>query len=229
MADAALAEVSATDLAGLPQYQSLLADCRKICGKAERTVIEQFWRLGERIRRELPSDRDGSYGKNVILALEADLATDRTTLRRADQDHETWTLAEILDNVSTMLTWRKLRMLVALDEPLRKQIEERIRSGELRTDDDVRRAINLLKSDLGLLPPPMGDVEPELFGVKGVSADKLRSLWRHAKPLDRCLLVRALIPEMELEKAARPEALAAIRATREQLDEYERRLGEGAE
>lgn len=232
MADAGLATVTADDLASSPQYQSLLADCHEICERIRRNLLLDYWDLGQRIHRALPETHEERYGQELILSLEKDLVVDRTTLWRAVKFYRTHTRPEIVaaGENARLLTWSKVRMLLPLPDDLRLQIEERIRSGELRTDDDVRQAINLLKSDLGLLPgPAIGEVEPELFGVKGVSADKLRSLWRRAEPLDRCLLVRAMIPEMELEKADRREALAAIRATREQLDDYEQRLGEGAE
>jgi len=225
-----LAKVEPTEIALSPAYRKLLADCQDICESIRRSTIEHFWRLGERIHREIPEDREDHYREAIILSLERDLQIDRTTLWRAIQVYQTYDLPDILDTVSRMLTWRKIRMLLPLPDAQRKQIEERIRSGELRTDNDVRLAIYELKRALGELPPsPLGDAEPDLLGVKGIKADKLRVLWWRATPIGRALVIRALIPEMDLDRAERKEALGAIQAIRQQLDEYEKRLGVATE
>jgi len=226
-----LVPVSDGDIAQTEQYQRLLADCREITEGAERHLIKQFWTLGERISRELPPDRADVYGKHIILALERDLATDRTTLWRAIQVYHTWALPEILDNVSKLLTWRKIRMLVSLDAPMRKQIEERIYSGELRTDEDVRRAIDRLLDDAGkrkALPSGSARHQLHLAGFdEEIVRKPLSTLWNKFDSVGRAMLVTALIPSLGLDDADRPQALELIRAMRRQVDEVEKHLGEG--
>ena len=228
-----IAPVSDGDIAQTKQYQQLLADCREITEGAERHLIQQFWTLGERISREMPTDRADSYGKRIVLALERDLATDRTTLWRSIQVYHTWALPEILDNVSKLLTWRKIRMLVALDAPLRKQIEERIYSGELRTDEAVRRAIDRLLEDAGkrkALPARAARNQLSLAGFDEDVVEKpLATLWNKFDSVGRAMLVTALIPSLGLDEADRPQALELLRAMRRQVDEVEAKLGEGAE
>ena len=127
-----------------------------------------------------------------------------------------------------MLTWRKLRMLLPLPDEMRKQIEERIYSGELRTDDDVRAAISLAKRDAGQLPAsPLGDAQPDLFGIKGLKADTIEKIWRRVDPISRGLTLRLLIPHLGLEQVDRKDAVATMKAIRQQFEDYERRLGDG--
>ena len=226
--ETALAKAEPSDIAESPQYQQLLADCREIWESARRSVIEHMWRLGERIDKELPTSHEGRYGQGIILALERDGIGDRTKLWGAVKVYRTYDQASILDGSSSMLTWYKLRALVALPDDLRLQIEERIRSGELRTDDDVRAAINLLKQGAGLLPAsPLGDAQHALFEIKGLHAGTIEKIWRRADPIGRGLTLRLLIPHLGLEKVDRKDAVATMSAIRQQLEEYERQLGEG--
>lgn len=218
------------ELSSSPKYRKLLADCQEICESGRRSTLLHYWALGERISRELPESHEDRYGAQIIVQLEKDLRiADRTTLTRAVQLYRAYTKRAFVPHGTHayLLTWSKMKMLLPLPEDLRKRIERQILSGKLRTDDDVRSAIEEAKRKLGLLPPPvMGDADPDVLGVKGVKAGQLRTLWRRATPLDRALLVRALIPELELDRIERQDALGALRAMRQQLDDYEERLGE---
>ena len=228
MADAPLAEVSADDLAASPQYQSLLADCREIWDSARRSAIEHMWRLGQRIDKALPANHEGRYGQGIILALERDGIGDRTKLWRAVQVYRTWDQASIFAKVASMLTCRKLEMLVALPDELRLQMEERIRSGELRTDDDVRRAIGLLKSDLGLLPPPSLPREQFLLDLDIDPRKPLQTTWNRSDPIKRVALLARLVPWLELDQIDRKDALAAGKALQGVIADYLKTLDEGA-
>lgn len=224
-----LAVPAAAEIAASPQYQELLADCREITERTERNLVEGFWHLGERIAKDLPDSREETYGKQIIRALERDLSIDRTTLVRAVQVYRTWSLPEIGDTCVTNLTWRKIRMLVALDEPLRKQIEARILSGELRTDDDVHKAIQALKSDLGMLPAnASGTPRYQLeLDIDFDTDTPLRVSWGKSEPLKRAALMLDLMPRMGLETVDRPDALRMVTALRKRLDQLERRLNKG--
>lgn len=227
----AVAEESSVEAVRNTQaYQALLADCREITQRAERSVIEGFWRLGERVCRDLPPNREESYGKQIILALEGDLATDRTTLWRAVQVYETYTLDKILDNVSRMFTWRKLRMLLALPEALRHQIEALIESGKLRTDDQVRLAILDLKHTFGLDRPALGEPRYQLeLELGDIDANRpLRVIWGKTSPINRIHLLIELMGKAQLDQADRGQALKSLSYARERIGALERRLGGGA-
>jgi len=226
-----LALPAAADIAASPQYQELLADCREISERTERNLVEGFWHLGERIAQDLPESREETYGKQIMLALERDLAIDRTTLVRAVQVYRTWALPEIGDTCVTNLTWRKIRMLVALDEPLRKQIEDRIRSGELRTDDDVHKAIQALKFDLGMLPAnASGTPRYQLELDLDIDTNKpLRVLWGKADPAEQTHLVANLIAKINPAGIGRRDALQAMKLLERSVAILRRRLDAGGD
>ena len=220
----ALARVDEGAIRPTREYQSLLADCREIRERGRQSLLMHYWELGERIAQELPEEREDRYGQGIILALEQDLAADRKTLWRAVQLYRTYSnqaLSPHGDN-AWLLTWSKVRMLLPLPEEMRKEIQQRILSGELRTDDQVRLAIHEGKQVRGLLPPsPLGEAEPDILGVKGINGDKLRTLWRRASFRDRAVLARALLKEMDWAHVARAEALFALRLIGQTIEECE--------
>jgi len=228
-----LAPVADGDITASQSYQELLTDCQEIREQGRRNLIAHFWTLGERIAKELPADHEDRYGHAIILGLEQDLPMDRTTLWRAVKLYQTYDQASILDTRSTMLTWRKLRMLLPLPDEMRKMIEDRIYSGELRTDEDVRMAIQMLKQDMGLLPPPPARSARNQFILAGFDEDLIRkplsTIWNKQDPVHRAMLLTALIPTLELDQEERPQALEVIGAMRRQLNDYEKGLGRGHE
>jgi hypothetical protein len=112
-----------------------------------------------------------------------------------------------------MLTWSKMKMLIAVDdEAARGHFYDLIVSGKLRTDNDLRTAIGQYRVEAGSLPPsPLGDAAPGIFGIKGLRADKLQTLWRRAAPPDRAAVVAVLIPHLGLDHCDRRSALKGIR------------------
>jgi hypothetical protein len=228
MATTEIVPVSDDELRASPHYQRLLASCLTICEKARISVLHYMWKLGERIRSACPLDRDETYGKQIILNLERDLAIDRTTLIRARQTYDKFHLEDIGDGSSPMLTWGKLRMLLPLEDAEMHYFLDRIRSGELRTDDDLRTAIALYEVENGTRPPsPLGDAAPGIFGIKGLHAEKLQTLWRRAAPPDRAAVVAVLIPHLGLDHCDRTSALKGIREIESALAEYKKRINRG--
>jgi len=224
-----LVAVSDGDIAQSQQYQQLLADCREIQESARRSALDHYWRLGQAIDKAAPQEQRDEWGANVIPQLEADLAIDRTTLWRSVQLYEQFNQASLLAH--GQLTWGKLRLLLPIPPELRAQILPRIESGELRTVDDVRRAITFLKQDLGMLPPPPARAARNQLTLAGFDEDvvekPLGTLWNKFDPIGRTMLVTALIPSLGLDGADRPQALELLRAMRRQVDEVEAHLGEG--
>ncbi len=226
-----LVPVSDGDIAQTEQYQQLLADCREIQESARRSALDHYWRLGQAINKTAPREKREEWGASVIVQLEADLSIDRGTLVRCAQLHEQFDQATLVAH--GQLTWGKLRLLLPIPAELQAKILPRIESGELRTVDDVRRAITFLKQDLGMLPPPPARAARNQLSLAGFDEDvvekPLSTLWNKFDPIGRTMLLTALIPSLGLDEADRPQALELLRAMRRQVDEVEAKLGEGAE
>ena len=224
-----LVPVADGDIAQTEQYKALLADCREIQESARRSALDHYWRLGEAIDKAAPQEQREEWGASVIPQLEADLTIDRTTLWRSVQLYEQFNQPSLL--AARRLTWGKLRLVLPIPRELQAQILPRIESGELRTEDDVRRAITFLKQDLGMLPPPPARSVRNQLHLAGFDEDIVRkplsTLWNKFNSVGRAMLVTALIPSLGLDDADRPQALELLRAMRRQVDEVEAHLGEG--
>jgi len=226
-----LVPVGDGDIAQTEQYKALLADCREIQESARRSALDHYWRLGEAIDKAAPREQREEWGASIIPQLEADLAIDRCTLVRCVQLYEQFNQASLV--AARQLTWGKLRLLLPISRLLQAQILPRIESGELRTEDDVRRAITFLKQDLGMLPPPPARNARHQLHLAGFDEEivrkPLQTTWNKLDPFGRTMFVTALIPSLGLDGADRPQALELLRAMRRQVDEVEKHLGEGAE
>ena len=205
--------------------------CREISESLRQSTVEHYWLLGQTISEalapgEASEETRKEWGARVILALESALGVDRTTLWRAVQCFQCFRQDHLVSD--TRLSWRKVRLLLPLPEDQRREILDLIYAGKLRTEDDVRVAIINLRHRLGLSPPPpLGDAQPTLFGIAGLHLNTLNTIWRRTNPIERGLVVRELIPHLELERAERKDALGTLRAIRQKLDEYEKQINAG--
>jgi len=124
-------------------------------------------------------------------------------------------------------------MLLPLAPDQRDSLLKRILAGELRTDEQVRLAILDLKEAAGdrkALPSHAARDQLHLAGFGDEVVTKpLSTVWNKLQPTGRAMFVTSLVPALGLEEADRPEALDLLGALRRQVDDYERRLGEGAD
>jgi len=149
----------------------------------------------------------------------------KTTLKRSRQLYDTFKLNEIGDDSSPFLTWSKAVLILPLSDEHRQQILARIQAGELRTDDACRTAIFLMLEAVGQRrPSPLGDAKPGIFGIHGLHAEKLQTLWGKASPPDRATVVAVLIPHLGLDRTDRRTALRAFHDIQRAVEDYARRL-----
>lgn len=159
------------------EYEALRDRCVDILIEAEQNFLQSMWSLGQVVIEAVGEGRP-EYGAQVVHRLAADLGVDHTHVYRAIQLYETYPKSKIFDTRSTIraLTWRKVRMLLPLPPSLRAEMEKRLASGELRTDEELRTAIYQRKVELGMVD--MDYTPPAHLGVKGVDAEKARTLLR---------------------------------------------------
>jgi hypothetical protein len=221
-ASAQIMPVADADITRSQAYQESLARCREICESLRRDLVEHYWNLGQEISACLGAGRE-EWGARII-SLEADLGIDRATLWRAVQLYQTFRLADLTR--PGRLTWGKLRLLLPISPDLRAEILAQIESGDLRTTDDVRIAIIRLRQQRGeLLAPAAREDQLALFGLHGITAERIAKAWTHAQPQQRAALMRSIfIPSLGLEEMPRKQALSEIRELKKDLEAYERRL-----
>ncbi len=159
-------------------------------------LTQLYWQIGRRINSELLQGQRTEYGKQVIAELARMLTIDfgkgwserqlRYCLRVADIFPE----PEILHTVCSQLSWSHLRLIIQIDNPLKRdfyleicrlerwsvrQLQERINSLlyertaiSKKPEDTIRQDLDLLR-DQGQLSPDLTFRAPYVLDFLGLS------------------------------------------------------------
>ncbi len=118
----------------VPTDHRLFADVRHLIDAARQRVAsvvnaeltQLYWQIGRRINSEILQGQRAEYGKQVIAELAKQLATEfgkgwserqlRYCLRVADIFPD----AEILHTVCSQLSWSHLRLIIQIENPLKR-------------------------------------------------------------------------------------------------------------
>jgi predicted nuclease of restriction endonuclease-like (RecB) superfamily len=115
--------------------QDLVADLRRLIADARRQAAAAvnaaltllYWRLGNRIRREVLGSERAGYGEQIVATLSHQLTTEfgrgfeRTNLTRMMKFAEAFPHEEIVATLSHQLSWSHFRELLPLDKPLQRE------------------------------------------------------------------------------------------------------------
>lgn len=115
--------------------QALLAELRGLIDAARQHVAQTanatltmlYWRIGQRIRREVLNDQRAEYGQEILPTLSAKLVRDYGTgfgaknLARMIQFHEIFPDEEIVVSLSRQLSWTHFIALIPLKQPLERE------------------------------------------------------------------------------------------------------------
>jgi predicted nuclease of restriction endonuclease-like (RecB) superfamily len=124
------------ELIPLPQVpETLVEDLRRLIAEARRQVAAAvnvgltllYWRLGDRIRREVLDSARAGYGEQIVATLSHQLAGEfgrgyeRTNLTRMIKFAEAFPDEKIVATLSHQLSWSHFRELLPLDRPLQRE------------------------------------------------------------------------------------------------------------
>lgn len=112
----------------------LLADVRLLIDAARQRVAstvnaeltQLYWQIGNRVNVELLQGQRAAYGKQVILELAKQLTTEFGKGWSERQLHyclriaEVFPDAKILHTLCSELSWSHLRLIIQIDEPLKR-------------------------------------------------------------------------------------------------------------
>jgi len=112
----------------------LLADVRRLIEEARRQTAVAvnagltllYWRIGDRIRREVLGGERAAYGEEIVSALARQLEAEygrgfaEKSLRRMVQFAEVFPDEQIVATLSRQLSWSHFRELLPLDQPLQR-------------------------------------------------------------------------------------------------------------
>ena len=182
----------------------LLADIRQLIEgarqraaaavNAELTML--YWHVGQRIRTELLQGQRAEYGKQIVATLSAHLTRE---YGRGWSEQQLWYCIQaaerfpdevILHTVCGELSWSHLRLLLPIDDPLKRdfyieiarlerwsvrQLQERIKSMlyertaiSRKPEETVRRDLQALR-DEGLLSPDLAFRDPYILDFLGLA------------------------------------------------------------
>ncbi|MBI4450047.1 hypothetical protein HY634_03240 [Candidatus Uhrbacteria bacterium] len=121
------------ELAGDPEYQGLVSECRK----RFTGVVESYWEIGKRISTFLAKgDRKSRYGKRIFQTLADDTGIEASTLYRSRQLFDGLPEKKMIGQFQE-LSWSRMRKLTPLlktpearEAVLEKASELREMSGE---------------------------------------------------------------------------------------------------
>jgi predicted nuclease of restriction endonuclease-like (RecB) superfamily len=182
----------------------LLADVRHLIDAARQRVAsvvnaeltQLYWHIGRRIGTDLLQGQRGEYGKQVVLELARQLTAEfgkgwgERQLRYCVRVAEVFPEAEILHTLCSQLSWSHLRLVIQIDDPLKRdfyieicrverwsvrQLQERINSLlfertaiSKKPEDTIRQDISLLREQ-GQLSPDLTFRDPYVLDFLGLS------------------------------------------------------------
>ena len=139
-------------------------------GNAELTQL--YWHIGRRISAEALQGQRGEYGKQVVAELARQLTADfgkgwsERQLRYCARVAEVFPAAEILHTLCSELSWSHLRLLIQIDDPLKRdfyieicrverwsvrQLQERINSLLFERTAIAKKPEDTIRQDISLL------------------------------------------------------------------------------
>jgi hypothetical protein len=112
----------------------LLADVRQLIDSARQRVAstvnaeltQLYWQIGSRVSAELLKGQRAEYGKQVVAELAQQLTTEfgkgwsERQLRYCLSIAEVFPDAHILHTLCSQLSWSHLRLIIQIDEPLKR-------------------------------------------------------------------------------------------------------------
>ena len=115
--------------------QTLVEDLRRLIAEARRqaaaavnvTLTLLYWRLGDRIRREVLGSERAGYGEQIVVTLSHHLAAEfgrgywEKNLRRMVQFAEAFPDEEIVVTLSRQLSWSHFQALLPLSRPFQRE------------------------------------------------------------------------------------------------------------
>ncbi len=169
---------------------------QRVAGAVNAELTQLYWQIGRRMNSELLQGQRAEYGKRVIAELARQLITDfgkgwsERQLRYCLRVAEIFPEVEILHTVCSQLSWSHLRLIIQIDDSLKRdfyleicrlerwsvrQLQERINSLlyertaiSKKPEDTIRQDLDLLR-DQGQLSPDLTFRDPYVLDFLGLS------------------------------------------------------------
>lgn len=128
----------------------LLADLRQLIAEARQDVARQvnsalvllYWRVGQRIRRDILKEKRAEYGEQIVASLSQQLSQEfgpgwsPRNLAHMIRFAEVFSDAKIVHTLCAKLSWSHFRLIIYLDDDLKRDFYSemsRIEAWSVRT------------------------------------------------------------------------------------------------
>lgn len=192
-----LADAATSANALLPHVRQLIGAARqRVASTVNAELTQLYWHIGQRISTELLQGQRGEYGKQVVAELARQLTAEfgkgwgERQLRYCVRVAEIFPDAEILHTVCSELSWSHLRLVIGIEDPLKRefyieiarvehwsvrQLQERMNSQlfertaiSKKPEDTIRQDLDLLREQ-GQLTPDLTFRDPYVLDFLGLS------------------------------------------------------------
>jgi predicted nuclease of restriction endonuclease-like (RecB) superfamily len=116
-----------TSKALLQDLREMIASARQdVARSVNSTLVVLYWKIGQRIRKEILKEKKAEYGKQIFYALSRKLTSEfGNGFSQANLFHmlrfaEVYSDEKILHALSAKLSWTHLRQIIYLDDPLQR-------------------------------------------------------------------------------------------------------------
>ena len=180
----------------------LLADVRQLIDSARQRVAstvnaeltQLYWQIGSRVNAELLKGQRAEYGKQVVVELAQQLTTEfgkgwsERQLRYCLRIAEVFPDAQILHTLCSQLSWSHLRLIIQIDEPLKRDFYIEICRVERWSVRQLQERINsLLFERTAISKKPEETIRQDLTQLRTQGQQSADLTFRDPYVLERCL------------------------------------------
>jgi len=160
---------------------SLLTDLREmilgarvqVARAVDAGLVTLYWNVGRRIRQDILKEKRAEYGERIVSSLGTQLEAEfgrgfgKRNLFRMIRFSEVFTDVEIVSALRTQLGWTHFRLIIALDDPLKRDFYAelcRLERWSTRTLDNKIQSMLFERTALSRKPDKL--IEQELKALR---------------------------------------------------------------
>lgn len=156
------------------EVKQLIADARqRVAASVNAELTLLYWRVGKRINEEVLKEKRAGYGKQIVSTLSAQLNAEygsgwgEKQLRHCIRFAETFSDEQIVYAVRRQLSWTHLRMLIFIEDPLKRDFYIEMCKLEKWSSRQLQERINsMLYERTAISKKPEQTIENELETLK---------------------------------------------------------------
>lgn len=152
------------------------------------TITTLYWQVGKKINLEILQNKRAEYGKQIVYALSAQLSSeygkgwDEKQLRHCMRFAEVFPDEQIIYALLRQLSWTHLRMLIFIEDPLKRDFYIEICKLEKWSSRQLQSRINsMLYERTAISKKPEQTIQNDLNQLQNEQQQKLHQAIENAR------------------------------------------------